>query len=455
MSNSRFVMDLNRPQYAPSAELFLSAVVGESFETSTPSGTKLRYLNKNPQSVQPTTGPQTREELQEFARSMTSHGVKVSNAASLPLAEAVVAATSGVPSAKGNTVPASPMSMGLALAQNARGVLGANNPPNLGRALEVMFAMGSPADNPESLASLWEKAAAARTRQDPLLAVIDRELLARRGTSVSAKPLDLGLASWWTGRFPDSPYGWMATAWTRLMRPEWLDRLPTRVWTDWATMILRTGIAFGYLAEMQWYTQLGRILLGGSGSLQPQLDHQVLLPWAPARLPVQSRNVKVEIRQAVARGTAMRTVLVKCEEKGALGSEDDLLALQADPDIVHQAELAMGHPEWTLSCKNTYETIIYALLQRGTTTDADYYGFLRPRGTRYSVVAPGTEWIAVVTSLACEEPGGETHIGEVMRSLSRLGVRPELQEVVRLLEVAGLATGSADADHGVRVRSAF
>jgi hypothetical protein len=42
-----------------------------------------------------------------------------------------------------------------------------------------------------------------------------------------------------------------------------------------------------------------------------------------------------------------------------------------------------------------------------------------------------------------------------MTSLAELGLKPDLTDVVVLLERAGLARGSADADQGVVVQSAF
>ena len=70
-------------------------------------------------------------------------------------------------------------------------------------------------------------------------------------------------------------------------------------------------------------------------------------------------------------------------------------------------------------------------------------------------VDPGTEWIAVVASLACGAPGQESNVRNVMDSLAELGMQPELNDLIALLERAGLARGSADADQAVIVHSAF
>jgi len=107
------------------------------------------------------------------------------------------------------------------------------------------------------------------------------------------------------------------------------------------------------------------------------------------------------------------------------------------------------------SGNNLWEATKYALLARGTSDqNPDYYGVLHANG-RYLTVDPGTEWVAVVASLACEVPGGATDVGTVLDSLEKLGMRPELSDLVALLERAGMARGSADADRGVMVESAF
>ncbi|KQQ93800.1 hypothetical protein ASF62_06280 [Leifsonia sp. Leaf325] len=102
-----------------------------------------------------------------------------------------------------------------------------------------------------------------------------------------------------------------------------------------------------------------------------------------------------------------------------------------------------------------WEAIRYALRTRDAAGPfADYFGVLRQSG-RYLTVEPGTEWIAVVASLACEKPGGSTDVATVIQALEEMGLRPELADLVALLERAGLARGSADADQGVVVESAF
>ena len=86
---------------------------------------------------------------------------------------------------------------------------------------------------------------------------------------------------------------------------------------------------------------------------------------------------------------------------------------------------------------------------------ADHYGLLRTRGRSALVVEPGIEWAALVASLACGSPGAIRDVAAVLRSLRALGVSPETRDLISLLEKAGLTRGSADADSGLEVHSAY
>jgi hypothetical protein len=124
-----------------------------------------------------------------------------------------------------------------------------------------------------------------------------------------------------------------------------------------------------------------------------------------------------------------------------------------DKDLSAHLEEAINSRE--KSGTNLWEAVRYALMVRPETGPfKDHYGLLRARG-RYLVIDPGTEWVTVMASLSCPSPGTQTDVASLMTSLAELGLRPELGDLIRLLERAGLAHGSADADQGVVVQSAF
>lgn len=453
------MLDLIRPQYAPNSEVLLSAVVQPCYEAAEDKARSgFRFLNRNPQSKNEVTAPVDAAGYESFAAQLAAQGIKT-NGTSEDLARAVVAAVTGVGSGKATSLPASPMAPHLALAQDLAGVLG-SNPPNLGKALEHMFLMGEAPDDPgpDSLAESWLEAASARRDSEPLLAGIDEAFNYAHSSGPFSRNDKVGpsLNPTWRGAFPKSPYGWFNRSWRRLMDPAWIDLMPTRVWTDWVTTVLRTALAFGYLAEMRWYELMGEAMLGrDSIDTLPVLDREELLPWPPSRLPVSSRNVKTDIRLLVNRGTSMRELLDRqLASAGDVPGASALEALRLDPEVRSLVVRALGGHEPPRSEKNVRETITYALQQRGTDSNSDYYGLLKNHGSRYAVVSPGTEWMAVVASLACD-PSGQTNVGQVLSEIECLGMLPEVQELVGALEAAGMARGSADADHGVRVRSAF
>lgn len=456
---------LNRPQYVPSPEVLVSSLLHRHFSNAELVKAKkgLRFLEVAPARVAVTTGPDTPEALTEFGEDLRDAGMKSDVPNVRELAEAVVDGVKGVRPPNSRAIPVSPITPHLALAQDLRGVLGAANPPAMGAVLETMYLLGAPIDEPAeaSMGERWLAAAERRMSLDPVLTIVDKAFSAQDVMTGferrEAAPLS-GIDGW-VGRFSESsPFSWLRRHWDRLMSPAWVEALPARIWTDWSTMLLRTALGFGFLWESRWYALIGSALLGSEPVREaPRPSVDPLLPWPPSRLPVSSRNVKGEIERTVSRGLEVQLILESRMKEEAEGTALSVLeAMRTNEEVRAEVRKAMGGEVRNLRIKNTYETIRYALQQRSTQSMAtDYYGLLRPRGSRYSVVAPGTEWIAVVASLACQEPGQETHVGSVMQSLEELGLRPELQEIVQLLESAGLAEGSADADHGVRVRSAF
>ena len=60
-----------------------------------------------------------------------------------------------------------------------------------------------------------------------------------------------------------------------------------------------------------------------------------------------------------------------------------------------------------------------------------------------------------MASIACGNPGGEANLRELNAQLNQVGLHPPVHDLIHLLEIAGLANGSADADEGVRIQSAY
>ncbi|WP_156466151.1 hypothetical protein [Janibacter sp. Soil728] len=456
---------LNRPQYVPAAEVLVSALVWGSgrWAYGDDNVHASRFLGESDKEGVVISAPNTSEKQIAFAKVLRSYGMQT-EASDEVLVRAVVSGITGVRSAKAKTVPVSPMTTHLALAQSLRGVLGAKNPPDMAGVLETMFALGESESRPGgpriSMASRWVLAADLRMVDDPVLRATDTAMasgLGLKSTGTDRVSLDESSLAPWRGQLRETPYGWLHDQWVKLTSPEWVEALPPRVWTDWCTTVLRMGIAFGFLFESRWFEAVGRSILSGDDVPLSMLDSSApLLQWPGARLPVSSRNNKPQMRRMVGGGVLTRAALQDYFGSGSdVTLQDALQQARRDPELKQAVRDALSGRSWPGSCKNMYETILYSLQQRDSSTEVDYYGLLRKHGNRYSVIQPGTEWIAVIASLACDEPSGETNLGQVLATLGQLGLRPELLELVKALEAAGLAQGSADADRGVRVRSAY
>lgn len=255
-----------------------------------------------------------------------------------------------------------------------------------------------------------------------------------------------------------TPFGWFYRSWNTLTEEAWVRALPPRVWIDWATAVMRMALGFSYLWEAQWYERLARLTLGGE--LRPDADlgslvgsvHEVL-PWRPRSESISIRDVVSPMKARIGRGVAVRDVLKgRISATDATGALNELRGLAEDDHVRGELQAALA----TTSTKNVWEAVRYALAARSESgAQADFYGILRNAGTRYAVVEPGTEWTALMAALAAERPNDHCTVGDVRNQLASLGLHPDLSELIGLLEVAGLARGSADADQAVEVQSPY
>lgn len=458
------IIPLSRPQYVSTPEAFISALAWKEFDvdltgkTSKPQA--LRYSQSSPSSskvmevrtVKPEIGA-----LGTFAAKLQSEGFNSVDPHAL--ARSILESVGGVRVEKSGVQPASPLTPSIALAQNTRGLQGAANPPDIAEILETMFEMGcEPDKRTTSVSGLWKRAAFKRLELDPLLRRIDRSfdsvLLDKqrsdRGRAQGAGQPDI---PYFGG---STPYAWFHQSWSKLTSDEWVAALPARVWVDWATTITRMTFGMGFLWESVWYDAIAREALRETSSpnVIGRVEQQPLLVWRPETNSVSVRDVAPILKWRVHRGVQIRAIL----EKFKFDSEDvhsQVLELKENEQALQDLTAAVQSNRPTGPGKNAWEAVRYALRTRETASDAaDYYGLLTSRA-RYLVPSPGTEWMAVIASLSVESPGHKTEVATVMRDLRRLGLRPELGSLIKLLERSGLARGSADADQGVVVQSAF
>lgn len=466
------ILPLNRPQYVMSPEALTTALAW-SLYTAEPAArdgderaVALIYRT-DPLETQHlifTPTEPSGDGLEAFGDALREAGVTSEGPAS-QLGSAVANALAGIQAEKSGRQPAAPLTPGLAMLQNMQGLQAARNPPAFAAILEALHELGGDPGGPSATAaSLWRDATERRMATDPLVRSIDAAVVAalladRKMQKVQQAPLLYGDATQWSGLLPKTPFCWFARMWTKLTSDPWVDALPPRVWADWASTVLRMAFGMGFLWEAAWYEHLARTLQQDNAPEWMELVSSVpdILPWRQASSPISHRTVASILGWRVRRGALIRTHLSKWLASAAASDEPldaVLAAMRSDAKLSQDLRDDLGSR--ARGAANLWEAIRYTLLVREQFGPyADYYGLLRSRRGGYLTIDPATEWIAVVASLECPEPGGQTDVGAVVAGLDMMGLRPPLADLIALLEKAGMARGSADADQGVIVESAF
>lgn len=480
-SARHLLLPFNRPEYFSVPEALVSALAWKAYEPAPDAKfdkplSRLGFMYKaEPQS--PTTfdfrvtwpgGIRAKA----FGDILKDTGNFSTEATSALLGDAVAQSVLGIRSEKSGNQPASPMTPGLALMQNSRGVMVKPSPPDYGTIIESMYSVGLTAlshdGTTESATQRWVAAVDQRLEDDKVLYAIDKALmdLVHGGAFVrrSSFPLNEKAADW-AGLLNGTPFEWLATSWRRLTSKEWVEALPARVWVDWATTVLRLGVGLGYLWEAAWYERIAEAVLNEErmpvSFAELVRSVPVPLPWKSSQESISVREVGSMMKLRLNRGEQIRKFLdskLNFPDDGAhSGSRaQNPIDFLSDLSKNSRAELRSALNYSGEPARLTNETVKYGLsIRESTGPFTDYYGLLRSRGRRWVVIDPGTEWITVVASLACEKPEESCNVGKVLDDLAVLGIRPELGDVVQLLEKAGLARGSADADIAVIVESAY
>lgn len=407
-----------------------------------------------------TTAPSSAEETKAFGAALKAAGILSSHDQTV-IGEAFVHGISGVSSAKGKGQASSPMTPSLALLQNVAGVHAALRPPNLGRTIELLQILGASTVPPLTASQAWATAAEQRLSMDPLLRVVDAAVNASLLPSgrIRRSASRLEESENWAGLFPQSPFSWFSRMWPKITSSEWVEALPARVWTDWATTVLRLAFGASYLWEASWYESMARVVLSDEAPTWERIREEMppVLVWRSASAATSVRDLAPVLMRRVHRSTLIMREIEGWIDQGRQHLEADkaLAEMHADGDLRRTLVKALSSNENSSTGNSIWEAIKYVLKVRDPFGEyADHYGLLR-QNNRYLTVEPRTEWAAVVASLSCDGPHGECTVGSIMADLEELGIRPEMIDLIALLERAGLARGSADADQGVRVRSAF
>lgn len=469
-SESSLVLPLPRAEYPGPSEAFLSALAWSAVADQRPSvdGVNktigLSYASEGGRQAATLTLLETyprEDSMPGWSAALAGAGLRVEDG---QIGPAVAYAIRGVRPENGFSVPATPHTKHSSLLQNSEGLMRKAHPFNAASMLERIYALGSPVDDGVStVASRWLGAMDVRTSNDPLLQAIDTAVAEDR-LSFLAGPVSWQaparqLHNWGAALSGQTPFGWFYRSWRTLTEPGWITALPPRVWVDWLIGVSRMGLGLCYLWEAQWYERLARSCLSGQlrdGTTRDGLVGQIheVLPWRSRSESTSVRDAASFIRARIARGAEVRDVLMPIIE--GLSEDESIAALALIPEDEEVSSQLIAALSVTSSKTLVHEAVRYALSARTATgSQADFYGMLRKLGPRWSVVEPGTEWAALMAALACGAPGRHSTIGEVRHQLGALGLFPDLPELISLLEEAGLARGSADADQAVEVQSPY
>jgi hypothetical protein len=119
---------------------------------------------------------------------------------------------------------------------------------------------------------------------------------------------------------------------------------------------------------------------------------------------------------------------------------------------VREALRAVGEPPRLIA-----EAVRYALLCRTGTSqsESDDFGLLRIIGRNKVQVDPAPEWIVAMSALSVNDPSKGVFLGDVLKSVGALGLRPRIDHLAGILERAGLCAGAADGDEGIEIDLGF
>ena len=275
--------------------------------------------------------------------------------------------------------------------------------------------------------------------------------------------------------YEQTPFRWFWDKWKTLCESQngWYKSLPARRFVDWAMCLLRTGLAFSYLWEAEFFCRLHESvsLRRQSNSTVAWLhrtrtlltEGAVLGVLEPSDVPASEKAIWPATSELLARGYEARRRIYDLLDgdtnvpNGATPIEmlENWIAGLGAAQVDAVSAPLQTQPR---TANNQKEFVRYLLLPRSSDDDAmdqaDFY-YLARTNSRHVWLHPGPEWLVVVTSLLGRNPNGQCTLGMVAEDLARLGIRAERSVLVALLEEAGLTTDSPDADNALVIHSGF
>lgn len=507
------ILPLPRPEYAKQPESLLTDLLWHSTGSNlssapTGSGTYLDELAKLRQDKKK--DPPTDRLIPLRAR-----GGKSSTTETIPIAERTLVSTEIASDSKSQKLlrallesilaPRSrgdrslacvPIHPDSAVLQTLQGLVNKDNPPDLAKAIEVVGWLGGSSGQGQ-VASLFLEAFSRRTGiSDGLAGLLDNifpvvaqhtwsTLTSSAAASSQPHPAWPGVSSLPVSSASPSalancsrtPFYWFWKKWSVLCNAAngWYDRLPTRRFVDWATCLLRTGLAFAYLWEANFFCQVHSVIMerkkspsetSAMSSLRSSITGgSVLATIESPQLPATKKHAWSALSNLLARGYVARKAFEDHLEEipfpASPGDDVEVIvekwidSLAASGSLAKFATPLQIGPQTAI---NAREFVRYLLQPRSSDDDsadqADFY-YLARTNSRSFWFQPGPEWLIVVTSLLCGRVGGQCTLGMLLDDLAQLGIRVERWILVGMLENSGLSVDSPDADNALLIRSGF
>jgi hypothetical protein len=397
---------------------------------------------------------------------------------------------------KSKSIACVPVHPAVVALQTLHGLVNKPDPPELADAIETMGWLGGALQEGAVARSLLTLFGSASNPRDGTTGAVEWLLpqIAAHAWSCLPAQFDKPTTGWpvWptvcaspavtrpespVKEFRRTPFFWFWSKWKTLNDPEnnWHERLPARRFTDWALCLLRTGLAFSYLWEAEFFCRLHEMVVRRispasvpTANRVRSLFHEgaVLATIEPPAIPASQKSIWPATADLIARGRKARIQIN--DSLSDSDSDSQRLPPGAFLDAIDQWIAGLTVEELQTAgvrlrvtastANNQKEFVKYLLLPRSSDDDsmdqADFYALAQTNG-RHTWFRPGPEWLVVITSLLCHRPGGQCTLGELNDDLMSLGVRAERSVLVGLLEEAGLSSDSPDADDALVIRSGF
>jgi hypothetical protein len=481
--SSSFI-DLRRPQYPSSPEVLLSALAWATTLRTTDKQKVGLIYERRPGSgvpkvhIEPTKPAD--ETLTKFCDELRAAGL-VDNDGKVPQAigQAVANSLEGALPLKGVGFASSAVGIAGALLQDPVGGLGVQSPPNFAQLINTIYSLGASAST-HTAATRWFEAASFHAKSRPLAAIeqaLVTSVLAPYLQNASPWPPSSAIVSevaqastaptWWVDDVLEQklavPFTWFRTAWDRLCSPEWYEQLPPRRWASWSVCLLRHALAFTFLWEANFFYEIAKGVVDDSNPPET-VARWALVPVRPL-IPyrtgtITQMDVQPTLRRMLEIGLGcMRSLHAILENEdvnfSSLAELVEHMRTGTNSTQREQIILGLSGAGDTSGMNNLLETVRYSILARESEDQPDNYGLLRTVARRFYHVAPGPEWIVVMTAMSASGPGAIVRLGDLIQGLKGLGFQPRIDFLLSQLERAGLCASAPDGDEGIEINLGF